>query len=153
MRQTVRSGTLKNQLRREQLRQPQGKSGKKGPCQSQAQVLTFKICLCSRSPSGNSSLQQSTTTGFGNSSQSLWHKVYSWRSEMLVQPLSCSAHSKVWQQLGQSFPFSLLWELFQFSPLTAVSRGTLGDMRELGLNPLTKPGKRGLGSIFPTQSA
>lgn len=89
--------------------------------------------------------------GLGKSSQGLGHKVHSWGSEMLVQPLSCSAHSKVWQQLGQSFTFSLLWELFQFSSLTALSRGMLGDMK--GLNPLTKPGKRDLGRIFPTQSA
>lgn len=60
---------------------------------------------------------------------------------MLVQPLSCPAQSKVWQQLGQRFPLSLLWELFQFSPLTAVPRGTVEDMKELGLNPLTKPDK------------
>lgn len=98
---------------------------KKGPCQSQIQVLAFKICLCSGCPSGNSTLQQSTAMGLGKSSQSLGHKVPSWRSEMLLQPLSCPAQSKVWQQLGQSFPLSLLWELFQFSPFTAVSRGTL----------------------------
>lgn len=149
MQRTGRSGTVRNQLRREQLRQPQCKYGRKRPCQSQVQILAFKICLCSGSLSGSSTLQQSTPIGFGKSSWGLGHEVLSWRSEMLLQPLSCPAQSKVWQQLGQSFPLSLLQELFQFSPLTAVSRGTLGDMKELSLNPLTKTGKRDLS----TQSA
>lgn len=99
----------------------------KGLCQSQVQVLAFKICLCPGSPAGNSTLQQSTATGLGKNSWSLGHKVLSWRSEMLLQP--CPAQSKVWQQLGQSFLLSLRWELFQFSPLTAVSRGTLRTQR------------------------
>lgn len=114
MQQTGSSGTLRNQLRREQLRQPQCKYRKKGvlldpmACQNQVQVLAFKMCLCSGSPSGNSTLQQNTTMGLQKSGRSLRAKVLSWRSEMLVQPLSCPAQTKVWQQLGRSFPFSLL---------------------------------------------
>lgn len=108
--------------------------------------------LCSGSSAGGSALQLGTAMGLGKSSQSQGGKVLSWRSEVLVQPLSCPAQTGVWHPLGQSFVSSLLWELLHFSPLTAVYRETLGDMGELGLNPLSKPGKREIwAQVCPTR--
>lgn len=72
--------------------------------------------LCSGSLAGNSALQLGTAMGLGKSGQSLGGKAVSWRSEILVQSLSCPAQTGVWYPHGQSLASSLLWDLFHFSP-------------------------------------
>lgn len=95
--------------------------------------------LCSGSSVGNSALQSSNGT---------WKEEpkFGGRSTLLEVRYACSISVLSTSDQGlvhawESLAPSLLWELFHFSPLTALYSDALGDMGKLGLNPHSKPGK------------